>query len=161
MKRSTLAVIGAVLVMAFAVQAAAQAPPGTPAKSGKATFTFNGAALAYETVDGTFNQSYGYTTIGLSFTKDAKTGSSTHLSINLMVQGPGKVDLNQPFGNGIGMWWNGTIYSYEKGKSACTVTLSKVSATEVEGTADCPKLNEMNGSRTATLRNVTFSARTN
>ena len=161
MRRSLTTSILPVLALVLASPAPAQpGPPGTPVKGGQTTFTFNGAALKFEHVTGTFNQPYGYTTLGLNFSKDAKTAAGTHLSINVMVQGPGKVDLTQAFGNGIGMWWKGTIYTYEKGKSACTVVLTKVSATEVEGTAECPTLNELHGSGTASLRNVKFAART-
>lgn len=151
-----------VLFLALASPAPAQpGPPGRPVKAGQATFTFNGAALKFEHVTGTFNQSYGSTAIGLNFSKDAKTAGGTHLSINVMVQEPGKVDLTQAFGNGIGMWWKNTIYTYEKGKSTCAVVLTKVSATEVEGTAECPTLNELHGNGTASLRSVKFVARTN
>ncbi len=161
MKHRTVHLVTLLLVMALAVAASAQpGPPGTPAKSGTATFTFNGAAVTYGKVGGTFNQSYGYTAIGLNFSKDGNPGSD-HLSINLMVQGLGKVDLNAPFGNGIGVWKGGAIFSYEKGKSVCDVVLAKVSATEVEGTAECPTLNELNGSRTASLTHLKFSAKTN
>ena len=162
MRRSIMTLLLPVLFLMFAFPSPAQpGPPGKAVKSGQATFTFNGTALKFGNVTGTFNQSYGYTAIGLNFSKDAKTATGTHLSINVMVQGPGKVDLTQAFGNGIGMWWKSTIFTYEKGKSACTVVLTKVSATEVEGTAECPTLSELHGSGTASLRNVKFFARTN
>jgi hypothetical protein len=162
MRRSLTTLILPVLLLVLASPAPAQpGPPGTPVKAGQATLTFNGAALKFEHVSGAFKQSYGFTTIELNFSKDAKTAGGTHLSINVMVQEPGKVDLTQAFGNGIGMWWKSTIFAYEKGKSTCAVVLTKVSATEVEGTAECPTLNELHGSGTASLRNVKFFARTN
>jgi len=52
-----------------------------------------------------------------------------------MIQKPGSVDLNQPTGNGIGCWTGGKIFSNEKGKSQCTMTVTKLTRATVEGTA--------------------------
>jgi hypothetical protein len=150
-----LAVVG---MVAFAAAVAAQ--PGVPAKTGRATFTFGGKEIVYENVSGNVMQSSGFTTATLTFSKDGKPGGD-HLTVSLMVQKPGPVDLNQRFGNGIGFWTGGKIITYEKGKSQCTMTVTRLTATSVEGTADCPVVHEMNGGPAGSLTNVKFSASTN
>lgn len=159
--KQKLLVVAALAVAALAtIPAAAQQPPGTPVKSGRVTFTFGGKNLVFENVTGTFSQSYGFTLISLAYQKGAKGVENTHLNVSLMINAVGKVDLNQPFGNGIGIFSNGTIYTYQKGKATCTMTVSKLSPTAVEGVADCPLLAEVNGSGTSSLTGVTFSAST-
>lgn len=68
--------------------------------------------------------------------------------------------MNQPFGNGIGYWQGGRIITYEKGKSQCTMTVTKLTATSVEWTANCPVIHEMKGPQSQPLTNVEFSAST-
>jgi hypothetical protein len=86
--------------------------------------------------------------------------TSDHLGISLMIQKPGPVDLNQPMGNGIGYWKAGAIYSYEKGKSQCTMTVTKLTPNTVEGTAECAVISEQGGSGKSPLTNVKFYATT-
>jgi hypothetical protein len=76
-----------------------------------------------------------------------------------MYQAPGKVDLESAFSmSGIGMFSDGDVSRFTKGKSKCTITLSKASATEVEGTADCPLLHNIAGEVMPPLTGLTFSA---
>jgi hypothetical protein len=77
-----------------------------------------------------------------------------------MIPKAGAVDLNQPMGNGIGLRKGSTLFSYQRGKSKCTMTVTTVSATSVEGTADCPVINEQGGGCTLSLTAVKFSATT-
>ncbi len=148
------------VVAMIAIAAAVAAQPGTPAKTGRASFTYGGKEFAFETVNGNFNQSSGFTVATVNFWKDASLRGD-HLSVSVMVKQAGPVDLNQPFGNGIGLWTGGKIMSYQKGKSKCTMTLTKVTPTAIEGTADCPAVNEVGGATSGALGNVKFSASTN
>ena len=76
-----------------------------------------------------------------------------------MYQAPGKVDLDSAFSmSGIGMFSDGDVSRFTKGKSKCTITLSKATATEVEGTADCPLLHNIEGEVMPPLTNLGFSA---
>ena len=77
-----------------------------------------------------------------------------------MIQKPGPVDLNQPMGNGIDYRLGGTFYTYQKGKSQCTLTVTKLTATSVEGPAECPIINEQGGDRKNSLTSVKFFATT-
>ena len=95
----------------------------------------------------------------VSFSADGKPGGD-HLGIALMIQKPGPVDLNQPMGNGIGYWKGGAIYSYEKGKSQCTMMVTKLTPSTVEGTAECAVVNEQGGSGKNPLTTVKFFATT-
>jgi hypothetical protein len=150
----------AILLAILAPRTAAQrpGPPGSvPAKAGSATLSFGDRDLAFDTVTGTFTESHGLVVIALVYKKAGET-ENNHLNVNLMVQGPGPVNLDAPFGNGIGLWWNGDIHSYTKGKSQCTMTLTKATAREVEGTANCDLVHQMNGAPSGALRNVKFSA---
>jgi hypothetical protein len=104
-------------------------------------------------------QSSGFIVGTVTFAKADKPNGD-HLTISVMIKGPGDVDLNQPMGNGIGYWRGGKILQYEKGKSQCTLTISKVSGTTIEGTPNCPVIHEMNGGPAGALTNVTFSAST-
>jgi hypothetical protein len=142
----------AILLAAGAPRTAAQipGPPGSvPAGSGSAALSFDGRDLAFDTVQGTFAESHGLVVISLVFKKAGDT-ENNHLNVNLMVQGPGPVNLDAPFGNGIGLWWGGEIHSYTKGKSKCTMTLTKATVREVEGTA--------NGAPSGSLSGVRFTA---
>jgi hypothetical protein len=76
-----------------------------------------------------------------------------------MYQAPGKVDLDSAFSmSGIGMFADGDVSRFTKGKSKCTITLSKATATEVEGTADSPLLHNIEGEVMPPLTNLGFSA---
>jgi len=155
MTRVGLATLGSVVLVATL---AAQAPPGTPAKAGQASFNLNGTPVTYARVDGSFTEGYGFHTIALTYSKDGKP-TGDNLAIGLMIQKPGAVDLNQ-MGNGIQVRVGGTIFSYKKGKSQCTITVTDLTATAVTGTAECPVLNELNGSRKQSLGSVKFAAST-
>jgi hypothetical protein len=156
MQRIALAVCCMLILTGVAV---AQGPPGTPLKTGQASFTFGGSQVAYGKVTGSINQSYGFTVAMLTFSADGKP-TGDNLIIGLMVQKPGPVDVNQ-MGNGIQHRSKGTIFSYQKGKSQCTISATKLTATSVEGTAECPVVNEVGGSGTGSLTAVKFSASTN
>jgi hypothetical protein len=132
-------------------------PGSTPVRRGTASFTFGDTALQFAKASGTFMQSAGYTVITIDFSADGKPASD-HLGISLMIQKAGPVDLNQPMGNGIGYWKGGAIYSYQKGKSQCTMTVTKLTGMMVEGTAECAVVNEQGGSGKSSLTNVKFFA---
>ncbi len=142
-------------VLAFS--AAAQAQPGQPVTTGQTSFTYNGTAVTFDKVSGNINESSGFIMAMITFSKTGKPGSD-HLTVSLMTQKAGPVDLNQPMGNGIGYWVGGKIMQYAKGKSQCTMTVSKLTATAIEGTANCPVVTEVAGSATGSLTNVKFSA---
>jgi hypothetical protein len=144
------------LLLPLSVAMIAQ-PGSVPAKSGRASFTFGDAQVDYRKVSGTFAQLAGYTVVTISFSKDGQPGSD-HLAISLMIQKPGPVDLNQPMGNGIGYWTGGTIFSYEKGRSQCSMTVTRLSPTTVEGTGECPAVNEQGGSGKSPLTSLKFFA---
>jgi hypothetical protein len=153
MKRTRL-ILGLLLPLSAALLAQ---PGSTPAKRGHASFKFGDTPVEYTRVSGTFMQSAGYTVVTVSFSVDGKPASD-HLGISLMIQKPGPVDLNQPMGNGIGYWTGGKIFSYEKGKSQCTMTVTKLAPTTVEGTAECAAVNEQGGSGRSPLTGVKFFA---
>ncbi len=143
-------------LLSFAAVATAQGGPGKPAKAGHAALTVGQKKVEFDKVSGSFMSSGGYVVVGLTYGPP----NADHLAISLMVQRPSKVDLDQPFGNGIGYWKGGTIFQYEKRKSKCTLTVTKIIATEVEGTAECPVVNELNGAGVESLTGVKFSAKT-
>jgi len=58
------------------------------------------------------------------------------------------------------MWWNGDVSTFRKGVSKCSITLTKASASEVEGTAECPSLHDIDGKPATPLSNVKFFATT-
>jgi hypothetical protein len=148
----------ATVILVFAAVGFCQAPDGVPAKTGLVHFKLEGSEMTYDKVDGNFSQSFGFSTVTITYTKDGKA-TSDNLIIGLMMQKPGPVDLNQP-GNGIQYRKAGTIFSYAKGKSQCTMTVTKLSASEMEGTAECPVINEIFGSGKISLTSVKFSAST-
>ena len=152
-------IIAIAIFLALAAVVAGQVPGGVPAKAGQASFKFGGTQVTYGQVTGDFRQSYGFNTISLTFSQDGKPGSD-HLSISLMIQKPGPVDMNQPMGNGIGYWTGGSIFAFQKGKSQCTMTVTKLTEASVEGTAECPVVNETGGQKTGSLTAVKFSAST-
>ena len=78
-----------------------------------------------------------------------------------MYQAPGKVDLEAAFTmSGLSMFSDGDVSRFTKGKSKCTITLTRATPTEVEGTADCPLLHDIGGEVRPPLTNLTFSATT-
>jgi hypothetical protein len=134
---------------------------GTPAKTGQASFKFGSQDLTLKFVEGGFNQVQSFTMTTLIFRSEAKPKVNTHLNITLMYQAPGKLDLEGSFSmSGIGMFWDGSYSGYKKGKSKCTMTLTKATPTEVEGTAECPLLHDETGEVGTPLTNVKFSATT-
>jgi hypothetical protein len=160
MKTLTFCCLAIVVMLALPGPAVAQGYEGTPAKSGQAAVTFGGKGLAFTDVEGGFQQMQGFTVATLVFKQGPKAGS-THLNLTLMYQGPGKVDLASQFSmSGLGMFADGDVARYTKGKSMCTITLTKVTATEVEGTAECPLLHNISGEKMPPLSVTRFSAST-
>jgi hypothetical protein len=150
--------IAQTLALLLPLSVAVFAQPGSaPVKRGHASFKFGDTQVEYTKASGTFMQSAGYTVITVNFSTDGKPAGD-HLGIALMIQKPGPVDLNQPMGNGIGYWKGGAIYSYEKGKGQCTMTVTKLTNSTVEGTAECAVVNEQGGSGKSPLTNVKFYA---
>jgi hypothetical protein len=156
MRRTAAAAVTAVFTVLAAVAAA---QPGTPIVSGQAALKLGASQVVYTKASGNIMSSSGFIVATVTFA-DAKKPQGDHLTISVMTQKAGPVDLNQPMGNGIGYWAGGTIYQYAKGKSQCTLTLTKLGADGIEGTASCPVLNEMQGQRTLAVTDVRFSAST-
>lgn len=160
MKRLVVCCLAFSVMLTLPLAAGAQGYEGTPAKSGQATVTFGGKDLAFTAVEGGFQQMQGFTVATLVFKQAPKAGS-THLNLTLMYQGPGKVDLASPFSmSGLGMFADGDVARYTKGKSTCTITLTRATATEVEGTAECPLLHNISGEKMPPLNVTRFSAST-
>jgi hypothetical protein len=146
-----------VVILSAAAAASAAAQPGTPVKSGQASFRYGNADIVFEKATGSIMESAGFIVAMVTFAKADKP-SGDHLTISVMVKGPGAVDLNQSMGNGIGYWIGGKILQYEKGKSQCTLTVANVSASMIAGTANCPVIHELNGGPAGALTDVRFSA---
>jgi hypothetical protein len=141
--------------------ALAQNFEGVPAKTGHVSFKFGSQDLTYNFVEGGFEQIQGFTMATLVFKPEVKFKLNAHLNFTLMYQAPGKVDLEGPFSpSGIFMFWEGSVSRFTKGKSKCTITLTKATPTEVEGTADCPLLHDMSGEVGTPLTSVKFYATT-
>ena len=139
----------------------AQQFEGVPAKSGHASCKYDSQALTYNYVEGGFQPIQGFTNATLVFKSEAKPKQNRHLNLTLMYQAPGKVDLEGPFSlSGIAMFYGSEVSRYTKGKSKCTITLTKATPTEVEGTADCPLLHDNFGEVGTPLTNVKFYATT-
>lgn len=159
MKPVALCFIVLAVILTLMIPAFAQKYEGVAAKSGQATFKFAGKDLAFSYVEGGFQQMQGFTLATLVFKPDLKSKDNTHLNLTLMYQASGKVDLDSAFSmSGIGMFSDGDVSRFTKGKSKCTITLSKATATEVEGTADCPLLHNIEGEVMPPLTNLKFSA---
>ncbi|MBZ5554626.1 MAG: hypothetical protein LAO21_18060 [Acidobacteriia bacterium] len=163
MKHKVLLMLSlAVVFLACAMPALAQKFEGVPAKTGHASFKYGSRVLTYNFVEGGFKQTQGFTTATLVFKSEPKPKENAHLNIVLMYQAPGKVDLEGPFSlSGISMFWGSSVSRYTKGKSKCTITLTKATPTEVEGTAECPLLHDISGEVGTPLTGVKFSATTN
>lgn len=151
----------AALLLPLSVAAFGQPqPPGSaPAKNGRASFKFGDAQFDYGKVSGFFMQAGGYTSVNVMFSKDGSEAGD-RLAVGLNIQKPGPVDMNQPMAASIDYRAGGTFYTYQKGKSQCTVTVTKLTPTTIEGTAECPVLNEQGGSRTSALTGLKFFATT-
>ncbi len=156
MKRIALT-LALLLPLTVSMFAQPQPPGSVTAKTGHASFKFGDAQFDYGKVSGFFMQAGGYTSVNVLFSKDGDQAAD-RLAIGLMIQKPGPVDMNQPMGNSIDYRAGGTFYTYQKGKSQCTVTVTKLTATSVEGTAECAVVNEQGGDRKSSLTNVKFFA---
>jgi hypothetical protein len=151
--------IGVALVLTMTWPAFAQQYEGVAVQSGQATFRFAGKDLAFSTVEGGFQQLQGFTLATLVFRPAPKSKENAHLNLTLMYQAPGRVDLDAAFSvSGLGMFADGDVARFTKGKSKCTITLTKATATELEGTAECPLLHNIEGDVMPPLTNVKFSA---
>jgi hypothetical protein len=143
----------------FAAPAPAQTYEGTAVKSGQAAVKFAGKDVAFAYVEGGFQQMQGFTMATLVFRPDAKSKGEPHLNITVMYQAPGKVDLDSAFSlSGIGMFADGDVAGFTKGKSKCTITLTKATPTELEGTAECPLVHNIEGAVMPALTVQRFSA---
>jgi hypothetical protein len=162
MKHKVLPMLGlAVVLLAGTMPVLGQNYEGVPAKTGNASFKFGSQALTCNFVEGGFQQMQGFTMATLVFKSEVKPKENTHLNLTLMYQAPGKIDLEGAFSlSGLSMFWDGAVSRYTKGKSKCTITLTKATPTEVEGTADCPLLHDMSGEAGTPLTNVKFYATT-
>lgn len=149
------------VLLVCTIPAVGQQFEGVPARSGQASFKFGSQDLTFKFVEGGFQQMQSFTMATLIFRPEAKPKVNTHLNITLMYQAPGRLDLEGSFSmSGIGVFWDGSYSGFNKGRSKCTVTLTKVSPTEVEGTADCPLLHDETGEVGTPLTNVKFYATT-
>jgi hypothetical protein len=162
MKRGVLPLLGlAVAFLACAIPALALDYEGVPAKTGRASSRFGSQELTFNFVEGGFQQMQGFTMATLIFKPEAKFRQSMHLNLTLMYQAPGRVDLEGPFSlSGISMFLDGSASRFTKGKSKCTITLTKATPTEVEGTADCPLLHDISGEEGTPLTAAKFHATT-
>ena len=159
MKPAALCCIAIAVMLTLPMPAFAQKYEGAAVKAGQATFKFGGKDLAFSAVEGGFQQMQGFTLATLVFKPDLKSTANTHLNLTLMYQAPGKVDLDSAFSmSGIGMFSDGDVSRFTKGKGTCTITLTRATATEVEGTAECPLLHNIEGEVMPPLSNVRFSA---
>jgi hypothetical protein len=163
MKRTYLwlAVLG--IMLAFALPVMAGTYEGTPIKSGQATFKYNGKDLTYKFVEGGFQQMKGFTIATMVFKPKEKLSNTTddHLNVTVKYQAPGKVDLDSAFSmSGISMFSGGEVSRFTKGKSKGTITLTKASATELEGVADFTVMHDISGKVMPPVKNLKFSART-
>ena len=160
MKPLSFACLVIAVMVARPVPAVAQAYEGAPAKTGQASATFDGKPVAFGAVEGGFQQMQGFTIATLVFKQGPKVGA-THLNLTVMYKGPGPVDLVSAYSlSGLGMFADGDVARFTKGKSTCIITLTKATAAEVEGTADCPKLHNISGEPMPPLTGVKFSATT-
>jgi len=161
MKPVARCTIALAVMLTLTAPAVAQKYQGVAVKSGRAAFKFAGKDLAFNHVEGGLQQVEGFTLATLVFRPDLKGKWNTHLNLVLMYQAPGKVDLEAAFTmSGLSMFSDGDVSRFTKGKSKCTITLTRATPTEVEGTADCPLLHDIGGEVRPPLTNLTFSATT-
>lgn len=162
MKHKVLLLLSLMVVLQIYTRSIqAQKYEGVPVKSGHASFKYDSKDLTYNFVEGGFQQMQGFTMATLVFKSEPKPKENTHLNLVLMYQAPGKVDLDGSFSmSGVSMFWDGEVSRFTKGKSKCTITLTKATPTELDGTAECPVLHTMDGEVGVPLTNVKFSATT-
>lgn len=162
MKRLLLCLTVFAVMLTFTAPVVAQQYEGTPIKSGQATFMYNGEDLTYKFVEGGFQQIQGFTIATMVFKPRQKLSNVTdnHLNITVMYKEPGKVDLDSSFSmSGIGMFFSGDVSRFAKGKSKCTITLTKANTAEVEGTADCTLMHNISDKVMPPVKSVKFSAK--
>ncbi len=158
MTRVACVLLTLAVVLALPAPVLAQKYEGAAVKVGQAAATFGGQALTFTHAEGGLQQVSGFTTATLVFRPDAKN-KDKHLNIVVMYQGPGKVDLDSAFStSGISMFSGGDVARFTKRKSKCTITLTKATPTEVEGTAECPLLHNIDGDVMPALTVQRFSA---
>jgi len=147
------------VVLLFGAVVRGLALPGNPARTGQTSFAFNGAKTTFDKVDGIFNKSYGCMMVSLNFSKTGKPGAGDALTISLMIQKAGLVNLKQP-GNGIGYRKAGSLFTSDNARSQCSMNVTQITNTSVAGAAACTQINEMKGPGVATLKAVRFTAST-
>ena len=159
MARVACVLVALAVVLALPAPVLAQQYEGAAVKSGQAALRFAGKDLAFAHVEGGFQQMQGFTMATLVFKPNAKSKGDPHLNIVVMYQAPGKVDLDSAFSSsGLSMFHDGDVARFTKGKSRCTITLTKATPTELEGTADCPLLHSIGGAVMPALTVQKFSA---
>lgn len=159
MKRVGLCCIAAAVVLTSARPALAQRYQGAAVTSGQAAFTHGGKDLAFGAAEGGFHVLQGFMVATLVFRPVPKSAENTHLNLTLVYRAPGKVDLDGAFSmSGLAMFSDGDVSRFAKGKSRCAITLTKATATEVEGTGACPLLHNNDGEAKPPLTNLKFSA---
>lgn len=159
MKRVVRLSLALGLILAVPSAVLAQEYEGVAVKSGQATAKHAGKDFIFTYAEGGFQQTSGFTIATLVFKLDAKGKANTHLNLTLMYQEPGKVDLDSRFSmSGLGMFVDGNVARFTKGKSRCAITLTKATPTQVEGAADCPLLHSISGEVMPALTVQTFSA---
>ena len=162
MKRLSLCLVVFAVMLTFTAPVVAQKYEGTPIKSGQATFMYNGKDLTYKFVEGGFQQMQSFTIATMVFKLHQKTSKVTdnHLNITVMYKEPGKVDLDSTFSmSGISMFSSGDVSRFTKGKSKCTITITKANTTEVEGTADCTLMHNISDKVMPPVKSMKFSAK--
>ena len=160
-KTAVLWGIGLAVVLTAPASTPAQKYEGVAVRSGQATLQFDGRELAFKYVDGGFQQVQGFTLATLVFRPEIQANRKSHLNLTLMYQAPGKVDLDAAFStSGIALFMDGDVSQHFKGKSRCTITLTKATPTDVEGTADCPLVHNLAGEVMAPFMVKSFSATT-
>jgi hypothetical protein len=146
MTRVACVLLALAALLALPAPVLAQKYEGVAVKAGQASAAFDGKALTFTYAEGGLQQVSGFTMATLVFRPDAKSTSDTHLNIVVMYEGPGKVDLDSAFStSGISMFAGGDVARFTKRKSKCAITLTKATPTEVEGTAECPLLHNIEG----------------
>lgn len=161
MTRVACVLLALAVLLALPAPVLAQKYEGVAVKAGQASATFDGKVITFPHAEGGLQQVSGFTMATLVFRPDAKSKSDSHLNMVLMYQGPGKVDLDSAFStSGISMFAGGDVARFTKGKSKCTITLTKATPTEVEGTAECPLLHNIEGEVMPALTVQKFSATT-
>ena len=161
MTRVACLLLAVVVILALPAPVLAQKYEGVPVKSGGAAATYGGKALTFAHAEGGLQQVSGFTMATLVFRPDAKSKGDPHLNITVIYQGPGKVDLDSAFStSGISMFAGGDVARFTRRKSKCTIMLTKATPTELEGTAECPVMHNIEGNVMPALSVQKFSANT-